>query len=141
MESKIVDILLHHGVKPTSNRIVVAKALSLAKAPLSQQELEMAVDTIDKSGISRTLALFKEHHLIHSIDNGSGTMKYELCHSLDHEHHDDEHVHFFCERCHRTICLEQTPVPPISLPEGFTATATNYVVKGICSECQKQAMS
>ena len=51
-------------------------------------ELEEAIVTIDKSGISRSLALFRKCHLVHAIEDGDGNVKYELC--MSHSHSDDD---------------------------------------------------
>lgn len=80
-QEECVRVLLEHGVKATSNRIVVLKELALSPRPLTLTELEMKILSIDKSGIFRTLMLFKAHHLAHAIEDGSGSMRYELCHS------------------------------------------------------------
>lgn len=129
-------LLESHGIKPTANRLVVARALALARRPLTLSELEYQILSIDKSGVFRTLTLFREHHLVHTIDDGEAGTRYELCHSHSAQHDDDLHVHFFCERCHRTFCLEQMAVPPVELPEGFSMASASYIVKGICDQCQ-----
>ena len=132
-----VDLLTCHGVKPTANRILVASELEAAGRPLSLSELEAKIKTIDKSGIFRALTLFREHHLVHVIEDGGDGVRYELCHSHDEEHDDDIHVHFYCEHCRRTYCLEDTKIPPVALPGGFVMNAVNYMVKGICPACRK----
>jgi Fur family ferric uptake transcriptional regulator len=132
-----VELLAFHGVKPTANRILVASELEAAGRPLSLSELEAKIKTIDKSGIFRALTLFREHHLVHVIEDGGDGVRYELCHSHDEEHDDDIHVHFYCERCRRTYCLEDTKIPPVELPGGFVMNAVNYMVKGICPACRK----
>ncbi len=137
-ETNCVRLLEQHGIKPTSNRIVVVRALAEEEHPSSISDLETRILTIDKSGIFRSLMLFREHHLVHSIEDGEGGVKYELCHSHDEEEDDDQHVHFFCEQCHRIFCLHDTPVPPIQLPDGYSAHSFNYMVKGICGECRKK---
>ena len=131
------SLFLRHGVKSTPNRIIVAEALSEASQPLSLSELEERVVSIDKSGIFRTLSLFKDHHLVHVIDDGSGSVRYELCHSED-GHDDDQHIHFYCEVCRRTFCLSEMPVPDISVPQGYEVTSTNFVLHGICPECSRK---
>lgn len=134
-EQQCVDLLEHHGVKPTANRIVVVKALAKAGRPLSLTELEYQILTIDKSGVFRALTLFREHHLVHVIEDGGDGVRYELCHSHDDEMDDDLHVHFFCEQCRRTYCLEDVSVPEVELPEGFEQISVNYMIKGICPKC------
>ena len=130
-------LLVAHGIKPTANRIVVAKTLAAAERPMSLSELEYKILSIDKSSVFRVLTLFREHHLVHVIEDGGDGVRYELCHSHDgHAEDDDQHVHFYCERCHRTFCLHDTPIPTVSLPEGYRLTSINYMVKGLCPECK-----
>ena len=135
-QQECTELLERHGIRPTANRIVVVKALAEAGRPLTLTELEYQILSIDKSGVFRALTLFREHHLVHVIEDGGGSVRYELCHSHDVRVDDDLHVHFFCERCQRTYCLEHIPVPPINLPEEFLMTSANYIVKGICARCR-----
>ena len=130
---KDIDITIPH---PTANRILIARTLAEAGRPLSLRELEERLVTIDKSVISRSLTLFRQHHLVHVIDDGGGGIRYELCHSHADGEDDDLHVHFYCERCHRTFCLEHTPVPPVATPPGFKPLSASYVIKGICPRCK-----
>ena len=129
-------LLASHGIKPTANRIVVAKTLAAAERPMSLSELEYKILSIDKSGVFRALTLFREHHLVHVIEDGGDGVRYELCYSHDgHAEDDDQHVHFYCERCHRTFCLPDTPIPSVSLPQGYHLTSINYMAKGLCPDC------
>ncbi len=129
------ELLEHHGVKPTANRLLIARALQDANRPLSLMELETQLETIDKSNVFRALTAFREAHLVHVLEDAGDGVRYELCHSHDEEHDDDVHVHFYCTRCHKTYCLEDTPVPPVAVPEGFNPESVSYLVKGICPEC------
>ena len=131
-KEQCVSFLTEHGIKPTANRIVIAETLASADCPMSVKELEYRILSIDKSNIFRTLMLFKEHHLVHVIEDGDGGLKYELCLSRDHKVDEDEHLHFFCERCHKTICLHEIPVPIVSLPAGYELHGISCVVKGLC---------
>jgi Fur family ferric uptake transcriptional regulator len=129
-------LLASHGIKPTANRIVVARTLAAAERPMSLTELEYKILSIDKSGVFRALTLFREHHLVHVIEDGGDGVRYELCHSHDgHAEDDDHHVHFYCERCHRTFCLTDMPIPTVSLPAGYELHDINYMAKGLCPEC------
>ena len=94
--------------------------------------------TIDKSGIFRSLMLFREHRLVHVLEDGDGGVKYELCLSHDEDEDEDMHVHFYCEQCHRLFCLHDMPVPQVDLPEGYSMTTVNYVVKGTCPQCAER---
>lgn len=122
-------------VKPTANRIIIYKVLSEATHPVSLTDLETSIGTIDKASIFRTLTMFADHDLVHAFMDGSKSMKYELCMAGVHTI-GDMHAHFYCEKCLKTYCLEDVRVPQANLPEGFTARDINYVVKGICPDCQ-----
>ena len=78
-KEQCICLLTAHDVKPTANRIVIAEALAAADCPMSMKELEYSILSIDKSNIFRTLMLFKAHHLVHVIEDGNGSVKYELC--------------------------------------------------------------
>lgn len=133
-KTELTELLEEHGVKVTANRILVAEALEEEGRPLSMVELEDKIGSIDKSGIFRTLTLFKDKHLVHVIEDEAG-IRYELCLSHDHDHDEDTHVHFYCERCHRTLCLDDIHIPPVVLPKGYDGRTSNYLIKGICPEC------
>lgn len=128
-------ILESRGVKPTPNRLLVARALAAATSPLSLLDIETQLDTVDRSSVFRTLMLFVKAGIVHEIDDGSKSMKYELCHATGDDHDSDRHVHFHCLSCHRTFCLEDIPVPEVALPGGYAVTSANYVVKGTCPDC------
>ena len=128
-------LLEEHGVKATPNRLLVAKALAEAGRPLSLMELEARLETVDKSAIFRTLGAFKDAHLVHALEDSGDGVRYELCHSHHDDQDDDVHVHFYCTKCHRTYCLEDTPVPPVKVPEGYEVESVSYLLKGVCPEC------
>ena len=51
-------------------------------------------------------------------------------------HHHDNHVHFVCDECGKTICLDDVLVPDVKLPKGFEPHQSNMVVNGFCNECK-----
>ena len=135
MEEKVyLDKLAKRDIKPTAIRLLILKSMMEAGRAVSQLDLETLLDTVDKSTISRTITLFLSHHLIHSIDDGSGSWKYAVCDDSCNCVLKDLHSHFYCEKCHRTFCLEKIHIPVIDLPKGFTLHSVNYVVKGVCAE-------
>lgn len=127
--------LLEHGVKPTAARLMILRTMLLGGRPLSMSEIGDALETVDKSVISRTLSLFRDRHLIHIIEDGSESLRYEVCRSTREDSDDDAHVHFHCVKCGRTFCLENIAIPRFSLPDGFEAHFTNCVIKGTCPNC------
>ena len=129
--------LEHRGVKLTAMRLLVYQELEHARRPLSLRELEDKMPTAERSTIFRTLTLLLHHHLIHAIEDGSGSLRYEVCQGDDDCTLDDQHIHFYCEHCHRTYCFHDTKIPQVSLPEGFQISSINYMVKGLCPNCNK----
>ena len=123
------------GIKPTALRILILRTMMEAKYAVSLADLDDRLDTVDKSTIFRTLTLFLSHHLIHGIEDGSGSLKYEVCGSECSCSVDDMHTHFYCEKCHRTFCFKGIRIPVIDLPEGFLMDSINYMVKGTCADC------
>ena len=84
-----------------------------------------------------TILIISNPDLLHDIDDGSGSQKYCVCH-VDDTRHCMGHVHITCQECHHTFCLTNVKIPPVALPEGFMPIETEYIVKGICSECAKR---
>ena len=140
-ETYFVHKLEHRQIKPTATRLLILQQLCRGDEMVSMPELERLLPTVDKSTISRALTLFLLHGLIHAVDDGSGSLKYNICpDDCDCEEDiDDEHTHFYCTHCHRTFCLTQIHVPVVSLPDGFTLHNINYVLKGLCPECSERA--
>ncbi len=132
--SEVTKHLEAAGVKPTPNRLLVMKELLEAESPLSLAYLEGKLYPTDKASIFRVLELFAKKDMIHVINDGSRSLKYEACPS-GHHSVDDQHVHFYCEKCERVYCLEDTPIPHIDLPEGFRVRSANYVLRGLCPKC------
>lgn len=139
MEDNIyVDILTKRDIQPTAIRILVLQAMMQANRTVSLLDLENMLDTVDKSSIFRTLTLFLSNHLAHSIDDGTGSLKYAVCGETCSCDVEDLHTHFHCEKCNKTFCLKNIPTPVVNMPRGFTLNSINYVLKGLCPDCAKQ---
>lgn len=123
------------GIKPTAIRLLVLKTIEESTHPLSLLDLENRLETVDRSSIFRAITLFLDRHLLHAIDDGSGSLKYELCKSRHDCTPEDQHIHFHCEACKQTFCLESLHTPLPRLPEGFRLHSINYVLKGLCPTC------
>lgn len=132
---RCIERLEKKGVRATSIRILVLDALTNASGTMSLADLEAVLETVDKSSIFRTLEIFEKHHLVHSIDDGTGSIKFEACEGEDDCTIADMHTHFYCEKCHRTFCLKEISAPLVDLPEGFQANSVNYIIKGLCPDC------
>lgn len=136
--SRCIEKLEKKGVRATSIRIMVLGALMASSRAMSLSDLETVLDTVDKSSIFRSLEVFEKHHVVHSIDDGTGSIKYEVCEGEEECTVSDMHTHFYCEKCHRTYCLKDIEVPVVNLPEGFELHSVNYIVKGLCRDCSRK---
>ena len=136
-DERYVKILEESGIRATSTRIMLLKHILELKDTFSLGDLEEEFHTIDKSTLFRTLSLFQEHHLIHNIEDGSGAMKYCLCRNNGDCAQEEFHCHFYCEKCKKTYCLDESAITNITLPDGFVMNQVNYIVKGICDKCSR----
>lgn len=133
LEQKLLD----RDIKPTAVRLLIFKAMVEYPQAFSLSDLEAVLETVDKSTISRTITLFHNHLVIHSIDDGSGSMKYSVCDDDCQCELNELHVHFNCTHCHKTYCLESVSIPPVQLPEKFLLENINFVMKGLCDKCSE----
>jgi len=133
----IEDKLLKRNIKPTAMRKLVLIVLMEQKVAISLSDLENKFDKVDKVTLYRTLKTFEENKLIHSIDDGTGSLKYALCKETCQCHPEELHVHFLCTICNQTYCLNEISVPLIHLPVNFSLESVNMVVKGICANCKE----
>lgn len=137
MTEKTSEILKENNLRVTSCRRDVLATFIGKKVALSHGDLEEALkENFDRVTIYRTLKTFLDSDLIHKVLDDSGTTKYALCsHDHDEPHHDHEHVHFKCEVCGNTNCIQELDLPKIKLPEGYIGKETSLLVLGICRNC------
>lgn len=127
--------LRNAGIRVTSVRILVYKTIyEQMHNAFSLQDVMDLLPYADNSSVFRALTLFAEHHLLHQIDDGSGMHKYCVCRCGEFKCH---HVHLTCTRCGSTTCLTDRPIPQVEIPDEFLALEAEFVVKGLCAECQK----
>lgn len=129
-------ILKKHNLRITQFRMDVINVFNKAGHALSSNDIETKLKDADRITLYRTLKSFEEKGIIHKAVDGTITQKYAICESnCDEHHHHDQHVHFHCERCENTFCMDDVFVPTIHLPTGFNVSSTNMVVNGTCEKC------
>lgn len=141
----VENLLKERDIRPTAVRIMVWKEIMNFDFAFALSDLEGALPTVDRSTLFRSLTIFVNQHLLHTIDDGSGQQKYCICHELEqhdscHEensytHEECQHVHLSCTICGRTFCLRTQKIPSVQVPEGFTILHTQYLIQGICPHC------
>ncbi|WP_339869017.1 transcriptional repressor [uncultured Algoriphagus sp.] len=133
---ELEENLLQHNIKSTAMRLLVLEYLLERESAVSLTDLYKDFEKSDRTTIYRTLKVFEDNGMVHSIDDGTGVPKYALCSdACDVGKHDDAHIHFHCDKCGKTYCLPKFRIPHFELPENFSKNEVNLVVKGVCSQC------
>lgn len=133
-----LTILKKHRLSVTEARMAVLNAFTDNEEALSHSEIENYTSGFfDRVTLYRTLQTFVEKGLIHQIPTTDNSVRYALCkENCEEGHHHDEHVHFVCNSCERTICLDHVIIPKVRLPKGFQTSQVDMIVKGTCDECK-----
>ena len=132
-----IETLKRNQLSITDSRRKILEMFIRANGALAHADIENQSGTeFDRVTIYRTLQTFVEKGIIHTIPTADNSVRYALCKDECSEgHHHDDHVHFMCDGCGTTYCLDHVSVPEIKLPEGFTATQTDVLVSGKCKKC------
>lgn len=119
-----------------SRRCILAYFLSKDSA-LSHHDIEAATaGRFDRVTVYRTLQTFLDKGLIHTVPSTDNVVRYALCKDTCAEgHHHDDHVHFVCDRCGVTTCIDEVTIPSIRLPLGYRVRQIGMVVNGTCGRC------
>ena len=133
----LVQKLETRDIKPTAMRLLVLKKLVESGAAISLSDLEAKLEHADKTTLYRTLKTFESKNLIHSIDDGTGSVKYALCEEGCECEPQDQHLHFHCISCSETFCLTKSKIPETNIPAGFKASSASIVYKGVCPNCSE----
>ncbi len=130
------SILQTHKLRITDCRLEIIREFLDKQVALAHADLEESLDKqFDRVTIYRTLKTFLDKDLIHKVLDDSGSTKYALCSHEDHHEHSHEHVHFKCEICGETTCLDDISLPDVKLPEGFRKREMSLLVQGVCEKC------
>ncbi len=130
------QILRAHRLRLTPGRKAILGLFIRRKHALSHADIERWLQPrYDRVTVYRTLRTFLKRGLIHKVLDDEGALKYALCSdtctATTHHHN---HVHFKCNRCGETSCLE-VDIPPVHLPRGYRASEWNLLIQGVCHKC------
>lgn len=139
--SKVESILKDSSLSVTAGRKRILEIFLASNNALAHQDIEMKCsDKYDRVTIYRTLQTFLEKGIIHNIPTTDNSVRYALCNDacISSGHHHDNHVHFRCDACGKTLCLDEVSIPAVKLPSGYSMKEINMVVSGICKSCKKE---
>jgi Fur family ferric uptake transcriptional regulator len=135
---RLLDILKKNELSVTEGRKQILSLFIESEGALAHADIERKTDAaFDRVTVYRTLQTFVEKGIIHQIPTTDNSIMYALCRQdCAGGHHHDNHVHFVCNICNKTICLDDVTVPEVKLPKGFKPTQAAMVVSGLCAECR-----
>lgn len=140
---QVKQILREHGLKATTQRLLVLEAIaSCPGRHLTAEEIFELVKAdypeIGLATIYRTIQLFAELHLVDRINFDDGFMRYEIGNPYNsmekHRHH-----HLICKKCGRVIPFQDDLLEEleekIAVATGFLVVDHDVKLYGCCIEC------
>jgi len=131
------NLLKRHNLSVTDSRKKILEIFKEQNNALAHSDVEKRTgEKFDRVTIYRTLQTFVEKGIIHTIPTADNAVMYALCKDeCSAGHHHDKHIHFICDNCNTTYCLDSVVTPEVNLPEGFKPKLIDVVVTGICDNC------
>lgn len=126
-----------HGVQATKSRVAILSRLAAARPEAcSQYDLERDLaEVCDRTTIYRSLLIFEEAGLVHRVPHLGSAARYAQTQPADEGSNTHEHMHFFCESCGRTFCLDEEAKLKLNLPKNLEARDFELLVRGRCESC------
>lgn len=133
---EVEDLLEKHELRNTSCRRSMLELFVKRQEALAVSELNTKLGkNFDRATIYRTIQSFLDNGIVHKVLDTKEGQKYALCHDCDHHTHSDEHVHFLCLRCGKSICLDED-IPEVNTPDGYSLQTKNMLLEGYCPDCK-----
>ncbi len=131
-------LLRERGLKVTTPRLLVLKALLDAHRPTSAQELldSLLPEGLDQVTVYRTLTTLTEIDLAQQVSTTDGSRRFEVhvCEGCR-----VDHPHLQCRVCGALDCLEEGIVPAPLIPTrlaGYLIDEAKLYLFGTCPKCQ-----
>jgi Fur family ferric uptake transcriptional regulator len=138
METTAVnEVLRRNQLSVTDSRKKILELFHDNNGALAHSDIEKRTgEKFDRVTIYRTLQTFVEKGILHTIPTPDNSVLYALCKDeCTSGHHHDNHVHFVCDNCNVTYCLDSVVTPEVKLPVGFKPKQLDLLVTGICKNC------
>lgn len=128
METK--QLLNNNKLSITEGRLNILNIFLQSKVGLSETDIRDKLQRkTDRATIYRTLKIFRETGIIHPVSAEGSATKYVL------KKEPIEHLHFKCTKCGNITCLADIEISGYNLPNGYTKLESNFLIIGICNEC------
>ncbi len=135
--NKAMEVLESKKLRKTTGRADIISVLMGSGVALTEAHIEEKLGaSCDRATVYRNLKTFLEKGIIHRVLDESGPVKYALCpETCSIQSHSHEHVHFKCQSCGETQCMEGIPIQKVKLPSGFEMSEANLLIVGFCKNC------
>jgi Fur family ferric uptake transcriptional regulator len=138
IDNRVDSLLQRNSLSVTESRKKILQLFMEQAGALAHGDIEKkAGEKFDRVTVYRTLQKFVDKGIIHTIPTADNSIRYALCKDECSEgHHHDHHIHFVCNNCNNTYCLDDVVTPDIKLPKGYQAEHVEVVVEGVCKNCK-----
>lgn len=118
-----------------NNKFLIQEVISNANGAVSHAEIQEELDSkCNRVTVYRVLDRLIEEGTIHKIIDVDGVSKFALCSDCKKEHHNHEHIHFSCTKCHVVTCLDDVHLH-FELPASYKVETMNFTLSGVCAKC------
>lgn len=134
-----VEILSSRNLKRTSCREGIIEVIMNSKNALSEIEIREKLEgNYDRTTFYRSFKTLEENKIIHKIVVNNQLVKYALDNSITQK---KEHAHFYCKECNIIQCLDSVLIEKPKLPDGYSESETEYIIKGFCKSCKENSVN
>jgi Fur family ferric uptake transcriptional regulator len=134
-----IELLKSHHLKKTAPRVAIINALIAGHMPQSEAEIKSVIGALyDRITFYRSVHSLLEVGLIHKIVVDNLLVKYALNDCANGHTHEVDHAHFYCKQCNAVICLSHIKTPSCDLPDGYSESECDVLVKGYCNSCHQR---
>jgi Fur family peroxide stress response transcriptional regulator len=134
---QFIDACKSKGLSATPQRLLVFKVLQRIEGHQTVEEIynqiRLEQPTISLATVYNNLEVLVEHGWIAQINRLHDMARFDK--------NSDPHHHLLCTLCRRLIDIEESAIPPLSLPEtmleGFEVSGYQVQFEGICAHCRQ----
>lgn len=130
------SLLKSKNLRVTPFRLEVLKVFQTTETAIDLSMIEGSLGDFDRITLYRTIKAFIDSGVLHEILISGEVKKFALCSdTCQTEGHQHEHIHFLCNVCSETFCLNLKKMPEIS-HYSFQISSIEVQAKGVCEGCQ-----
>lgn len=128
-------ILKEHGMSNTPIRRRVLALFMNSNKALQHSDIEQHFPKIDRITLYRTLQTFVQKRLVHTIPTDRKSIQYAYGRVAPKAGR-ERHIHFSCEKCGDTQCMDLPLQVDISeIAKRYAVRSVEVILRGICGVC------